>query len=226
MYRYMCYVPENADKNAFYDTISEIKKLYPDCTEFSYSNGTGQVLEVHDEQGKTARICITKEYDIGQISVMSETYLSKYYEDKQVSNIFIYSGNSISTGTGIILSIPFIIIDLIACFAGLCFGKPEIAFTDVIIALILSAVYIFSSLLIKIKLDISLLKILFIQSGGYLVWVTLTVGFILAIISGSLGAVFVIFFEMFYLRIVFIAIIINGIISSILFFIIKKCRSR
>lgn len=236
MYRYMCYVPENSDKNAFYDTISEIKKLYPDCTEIPYSNGTGQVLEVSDEQGKTARICITKEYDIGQISVMSETYLSKYYEDKQVSNIFIYSGNSISTGTGIILSIPFIIINLIASFAGfagLHLGVHGIALTDRAIALILAAVYIFSSVLIKIKLDISLLKILFIQSGGYLFWVTLPVVFILAIISeiisNSWGGVIVVLFEIIYLRMVFIAIIISGIISSILFFIIfiiKKCRSK
>ena len=225
MYKYMCYVSENSDKNVFYDTISEIKKLYPDYTEIPYSerNGIGQVLLIPDEQGHTAKICIKKEYKTNQVFVMSETYLSKYYEDKQVSNIFIHSGGSLSKG----LSTPFVIINLIAAFAGFYLGKGKvkITFTDIIIALILSAVYIFSSLFIKNKLDISLPKILFIQSGGYLALITIPVVFVFAYISDSWGGVFVILFEIIYLRIVIIALAISGIISSIILFIIKKCKS-
>ena len=148
---------------------------------------------------------------------MSETYLSKYYKDKRVSNIFMHSGNSIGKMGEMILSIPFVIINLIAAFSGYYLGKVEITFTDIIIALILSAVYIFSSFFIKNKLDISLPKILFIQSGGYLALITLPVVFVLAYISDSWGGVFVILFEIIYLRIVIIALAASGIISSIIY---------
>lgn len=226
MYRYMCYVSENADKKVFYDTVAEIKKLYPECTEDTSEifdrTEMGQVLLIPDEQGNTAKICIKKEYKTNQVFVMSETYLSKYYEDKQVGNIFIHSENSISKG------IPFVIINLIAAFAGFYLGKGkvEITFTDIIIALILSAVYIFSSLFIKNKPDISLPKILFIQSGGYLALTIIPVVFIIAYISDSWGGVFVILFEIIYLRIVIIALSVSGIISSIILFIIKNCKSK
>ena len=216
MYKYMCYVSENGDKKVFYDTISEIKKLYPECTEDTSEifdrTEMGQVLLIPDEQGNTAKICIKKEYETNKVFVMSETYLSKYYEDKRVSNIFIHSGGSVSKGKEIILSIPFVIINLIAAFAGYCLGKVEITFTDIIIALILSAVYIFSSFFIKNKLGISPPKILFIQSGGYLALITLPVVFVLAYISDSWGGVFVILFEIIYLRIVIIALAASGII--------------
>lgn len=221
MYRYICYASESADKKVFYDTISEIKKLYPDCTEDTSEifdrTEMGQVLLIPDEQGNTAKICIKKEYETNKVFVMSETYISKYYEDKQVSNIFIHSGGSISKGTEIISSIPFVIINLIAAFAGYCLGKVKITFTDIIIALILSAVYIFSSFFIKNKLDISLPKILFIQSGGYLVLTIFPVVFIFALISDSWGGVFVILFEIIYLRIVIISLAASGIISSIIY---------
>ena len=227
MYKYMCYVSENGDKKVFYDTVAEIKELYPECTEDTSEifdrTEMGQVLLIPDGQGNTTKICIKKEYKTNQVFVMSETYLSKYYEDKQVSNIFIHSGNSISKTGGIILSIPFIIVNLIAVF--IVPEIPEISYTDVITALILSAVYIFSSLFIKNKLDISLPKILFIQSGGYLALTIIPVAFVIAYKSNSWKGVFVILFEIIYLRIVIIALAISGIISSIILFIIKKCKS-
>ena len=228
MYKYMCYVSENGDKKVFYDTVAEIKELYPECAEDTSEifdrTEMGQVLLIPDGQGNTTKICIKKEYKTNQVFVMSETYLSKYYEDKQVSNIFIYSGaDNLSKGAAIAFGIGFLIVNIVVM---LFWGLGRQLERNIIISSVLATVYIIFALAMKLKRDVSFGKILCIQIGGLPFCIILSLALIP--LSGGWSAFYVVLIIEFFVRILILTLAISSIITSIIFFIIykvKKCKS-
>lgn len=228
MYKYLCVISDNVIKKNYYDAVAEIKNLYPDCTEHPYAvfdnNEMGQVFIIPDGHGGTSKICVKNEFSKNRIIVMSETYLFDFYDGKKVEEVFLYSGNSISKTAATALGIGFMIVNFIAVIIGFYSGKMnmEISFADVVISLILSVIYTASALLMKIRMDISLPKILFIQFGGYAALAVLPIAFIISVIIDTWGGVMVIVVEMIYLRVVFLAVVITGIITSRIFNAMKK----
>ena len=228
MYKYLCVISDNVIKKNYYDTVAEIKKIYPDCTEHPYAvfdnNEMGQVFIIPDGNGGTSKICVKNEFSKNRIIVMSEIYLLDFYDGKKVEEVFLYSGNSISKTAATALGIGFMIINFIAVIIGFYSGKMnmEISFADVVISLILSVIYTASALLMKIRMDISLPKILFIQFGGYAALAVLPIAFIISVIIDTWGGVMVIVVEIIYLRVVFLAVVITGIITSRIFNAMKK----
>lgn len=163
MYRYLYEITDSADKNTFYDTVAEIKKLYPDCTEDTSEvfdrTEMGQILNITDQHGDEAKICIKYEYNKKRIAVMSEIYLFKYYEGKKVDEVFLYSGNRPGRAFGIISSIIFIVVNAIS---SVLFLWSDV---NIVISAVLAVIYLIFTLKVKRKMDIPFADIMQIQLG-------------------------------------------------------------
>ena len=147
------------------------------------------------------------------MTVFSEDWLEKFYEDREVTEgrfkpIASMSANIKFT---IILSIIFAALN----FSSLLLIAGIVEFRLWIIYSALSVIYIISAFIIKSKREISELKILFIQFGGYITIAVLPI----ALLSNSLMAAAMAWCF-------FIAVIPALLLSLILRFIIKALKNK
>ena len=219
MYRYMCVVCENVDKNAFYDVISEIKSLYLNCTEIPYTGSEksemGQILSIPGQHGDESKIYIKYEYDKRRVTVLSETYLSQYYEGKKVDEVILYSGNGFGKGKEIGLSIAFLIVNIIASHMLFWVFDWRIE-PNLMISVVLAVIYALSSFYIKKKWNTGTFKTLFIQMGGIPFCIAILLAIAYIIIDHSWDALAVLIEIISFFRIVPAALAICRIITLVI----------
>ena len=221
MYQYMCVVSENADKNAFYDTISEIKKLYPDHTVSQYEGyegiEMGRVLNISPRPGKKASVCIKYEYNKMRVTVLSEVYLSKYFEDKKVDEVFLPISDNSEKIPETALSFCFLIVNIIVSLIALRYVRERGA--NIILSVMLAAIYFATAYKIKSDQDIPLFRIIAMQFGGYFtipITILLFALPFIAFTNGSSGGLNIILIEILYFNLVIPALIISGIAFAVL----------
>lgn len=163
MYKYQCVVSENAEKDAFYNVVSEIKGLYHNCKEIPNAefgkNVLGQVLGDEDQYGDRTKIFVKYEYDKRRIVVMSEKYLSKYYDGRTVEEVSVRSEGMSDAAFEAASSIAFIIVNFVS---SLLFLLNKLSF---IVPVILAVLYVIYAFYTKREMDISYINIMKIQLG-------------------------------------------------------------
>ena len=162
MYKYRCAVSENADKEAFYAVISEIKALYHNCKEYpsagSEKNVLGQVLCDEDRYGDKTKIFVNYEYDKKCVVVMSEKYLSEYYDGKAVEEIFRRSERMSDAAFEAASSVAFIIANTVSSLFFLLTNS-------LIVPVIQAVIYLIYAFYVKREMDFSFTDIMKIQLG-------------------------------------------------------------
>lgn len=212
MYKYKCVAAANADEEDLYGVINKLKGLYPEIVENNNVPSDNEFLRRKFWQGQK-RIMVQYSFSERSVTVFSEDWLEKFYEDREVTEgrfkpIASMSANIKFT---IILSIIFDALN----FSSLLLIAGIVEFRLWIIYSALSVIYIISAFIIKSKREISELKILFIQFGGYITIAVL----LIALLSNSLMAAAMAWCF-------FIAVIPALLLSLILRFIIKALKNK
>lgn len=212
MYKYKCVAAANADEEDLYGVINKLKGLYPEIVENNNVPSDNEFLRRKFWQGQK-RVMVQYSFSERSVTVFSEDWLEKFYEDREVTEgrfkpIASMSANIKFT---IILSIIFAALN----FSSLLLIAGIVEFRLWIIYSALSVIYIISAFIIKSKREISELKILFIQFGGYITIAVLPI----ALLSNSLMAAAMAWCF-------FIAVIPALLLSLILRFIIKALKNK
>lgn len=212
MYKYKCVAAANADEEDLYGVINKLKGLYPEIVENNNVPSDNEFPRRKFWQGQK-RIMVQYSFSERSVTVFSEDWLEKFYEDREVTEgrfkpIASMSANIKFT---IILSIIFAALN----FSSLLLIAGIVEFRLLIIYSALSVIYIISAFIIKSKREISELKILFIQFGGYITIAVLPI----ALLSNSLMAAAMAWCF-------FIAVIPALLLSLILRFIIKALKNK
>jgi len=195
MYRYKYAVAMNADKQAFYDAAEEIRKAYPYCEELpdnSVYNDTIRKYFSVREQGKNKEVCVMLEKDCGRITVSSDKYLSAYFSGKKIDRI---SAESISSRTEAAISAVFVIVSVISAGTAFIFQCPYNIAANAVICAVLSAVYTASGIFIKLWYNLPELKLIFLQTGGFLLIGPAALGALVLLLRGADLLAFVCAFE-------------------------------
>ncbi|MCM1022685.1 MAG: hypothetical protein NC395_01335 [Prevotella sp.] len=206
MYKYKCLAAKNADKADFYRVTDELKALYPNMTENEDVPSDRKFLRRGFWHGEKI---VTVQYSFSErtITVFSEEWLGKFYEDKEaVEGRFRPFRSTSANGTMWSVSCAFFAVMAVASF----FGFSSIFYDDasMIAALILAAVYTVSGIIIRRRVDVPLLKLAFWQAGGYI-----TVIMLLILSNGFLFSNLTTF-NIFY----FILVLVTGYISCWFFY--------
>ena len=214
MYKYLCFVSDDAEKEDYYAEVLKIKSLYNDCRDHPNAvfdeTETGQVFVITDLHGDEAKVCIKYKQDKKRIVVMSETYLFDYYDDKEVEEGAFGGENDLSKKTETALEIAFIIVNCAASYiAGPLMSEPP---RSIITIIVLAVIYVISAQYIKKKRDISHFKIMSIQLGGYI----MTVIFALLIPLVFVGSYLFSFSNLFSFIVLFITVWYFGTVISAL----------
>lgn len=164
-YQYKCIAAANADEEDLYGVINKLKGLYPEIVENNNAPPDSEFLRRKFWQGQK-RVMVQYSFSERSVTVFSEDWLEKFYEDREVTEgrfkpIASMSANIKFT---IILSIIFAALN----FSSLLLIAGIVEFRLWIIYSALSVIYIISAFIIKSKWEISEFKILFIQLGGYI----------------------------------------------------------
>ena len=183
MYKYLCVISDNADKKDFYDTVEDVKNCYPDCRdapeEKSDRSCLRRVMSI-TEKNVEKNICIRYDFADETVSVLSDSYLDKFFKGKEIENILWYSSK---TKTGkILLSIIFAIIN-IAVYIFMLKNTWLFDLRNIVLLLILFCFYTGSTVNFKKKTALKLEEILFIQFGGIAAFIAAAIMFIYFIIS-------------------------------------------
>ena len=222
MYKYMCVVSDSTDEQIYYNTVAEIKKLYPDCTEGEIKqfddDSMGQIIDISQQVGDPFKVCVKIDYSrkkSGQVVVEAENYLDKFFSDKKVSDNFSYSVDRMGRAARIGVSIAFLAVNIIASHI-LFWGFEWQLGPNLIISAFLAAVYTVSSLLMEETWSTGTFKTLFIQMGGIPFCIALLLSIAYMIIDRGWGAVFVYVYAISYIRTVPVALAISKIVTSII----------
>lgn len=211
-YQYKCVAAADSDEEDLYGVINKLKELYPEIVENNNAPSDSEFLRKKFWQGQK-RVMVQYSFSERSVTVFSEDWLEKFYEDREVTEgrfkpIASMSANIKFT---IILSIIFAALN----FSSLLLIAGIVEFRLWIIYSALSVIYIISAFIIKSKREISELKILFIQFGGYITIAVLPI----ALLSNSLMASAMAWCF-------FIAVIPALLLSLILRFIIKALKNK
>lgn len=212
MYKYKCVAAANADKEDFYGVIGGLKGLYPEIVENNNAPSDSEFLRKKFWQGQK-RIMIQYSFSERSVTVFSEDWLERFYEDREVTEgrFKPIASTSSNIKFTIILSMIFAALN----FSSLLLIAGIVEFRLWIIYSALAVIYIISAFIIKNKREINEFKILFIQFGGYITIAVL----LIALFSNSwTGAAIVWCF--------FIAVIPALLLSLILRFIIKALKNK
>ncbi|MCM1330580.1 MAG: hypothetical protein NC253_14210 [Ruminococcus sp.] len=165
MYKYKCLAAKNADKADFYRVTDELKALYPNMTANEDIPSDREFLRRKFWQGEKI---VTVQYSFSErtVTVFSEEWLGKFYEDKEVAEgRFIPKKSTPSNGTMWIFSGVFFAVTAVLFFI---IDNILDDYFSIIATLILAAVYTMSGINIRRRVDVPLLKLAFWQAGGYI----------------------------------------------------------
>ncbi len=175
MYRYKCAAAQNADKEDFYGVIGGLKALYPNMIENNNAPSDSEFLRREFWHGEK-RVMVQYSFSERSVTVFSEDWLGKFYEDREVlEGRFRPTASAYTNGTMWAVSGVFFAVMAVTSF----FGFSSIFFGNVSIlaVLILAAVYTVSGIIIRRRVEVPLLKLAFWQAGGF---ITVIIGLILS----------------------------------------------
>lgn len=169
MYKYKCIVEANADKEAFYGVIGGLKALYPEMFENSNAPSDNDFLRREFLQKKN-RVLVQYSFSERSVTVFSEDWLGKFYEDREVAEGRFYTYSAMSTGVMWKLSGIFFAIMIAASFVvSLIVINSWDYEKNIIITILLSAaVYTISGIIIRRRVDVPLINLFFCQLGGFI----------------------------------------------------------
>lgn len=198
MYKYKCTAEANADKEAFYSVVGELKKLYPELSEDNNVPSDNEFLRREFVQGKK-RVMVLYSFSERSVTVFSKEWLGKFYEDREAAEGRFPEYSAVSTGTmwkisggffaGSALAAFFFYFIFLASF----YGSEKIILITI---LALTAIYTVSGIIIRRSVEIPLLKLIFYQAGGFI-----------TVIAGVIALNVLVFELFFYINIDFIWII-------------------
>ena len=231
MYKYRCVISDNADEKAFCEVIGKVKELYPGYVENETENSEDTPMEhlikIPLANEKSANVCVKidrSEKESGQVVVMTDTYLDGLFSEIYFSNPPLKSSirranknySRIKMSLHIKLSITFLIMNIIASAILHVYvfeGYPyEGIVAQIIIDVILIAVYVKSAFIIKRKYNISLFDISCIQIGGIPFGIILAIAFAFILIDRGWDAYAVLILCISYARAVIPALVLSEII--------------
>lgn len=168
MYKYKCIAAANADKEDFYGVIGGLKGLYPEIVEDNITPSDSEFLR-REFWLRESRVMIQYSFSERSVTIFSEVWLSKFYEDREVlEGRFKPTLSKSSNGTMWAISGVFFGVAAVMSF----FGLSSIFYFNenvmLIIILILAAAYTISGIIIRQRVDVPLLKLTFWQAGGFL----------------------------------------------------------
>ena len=218
MYKYMCVVSDNADKNVFYDTVAEIKKLYHDFSETPYEASSnseiGQILNISYRSAEAAKVFIKYEYDKRNVVVFSEIYLSKYFKGKKVEGRSFRIRDNSDKEHEKALSFFFLIVNIIVSLAARKYVHDRGA--DVILSVVLAVIYIVAAYVIQNDKDISCFRIMAMQFGGHFTIPLTILSFTIVFINDNSVWLYFSIIGILYFKLVIPALIISGIAYAVL----------
>lgn len=231
MYKYRCVVSDNADEKAFYEVIDKVKELYPNYIENKAENSEDTPMEhlikIPLANEKSAGVCVKidrSEKESGQVIVMTDTYLDGLFSEIYFSSPPLKRSirrvnknySRIKMSLHIKLSIVFLILNIIASAILHVYvfeGHPyEGAAAQIIVNVVLTAVYVKSSLMVRRKYNISLFDISCIQIGGIPFGIILAIAFAFILIDRGWDAYAVLILCISYARAVIPALVLSEII--------------
>ena len=231
MYKYRCVVSDNADEKAFCEVIDKVKELYPNYIENEAENSEDTPMEhlikIPLANEKSANVCVKidrSEKESGQVIVMTDTYLDGLFSEIYFSSPPLKRSirrinknySRIKKSLHIKLSIAFLILNIIASAILHVYvfeGHPyEGIVAQIIIDVILIAVYVKSAFIIKRKYNISLFDISCIQIGGIPFGIILAIAFAFILIDRGWDAYAVLILCISYARAVIPALVLSEII--------------
>lgn len=164
MYKYKCAAAADADREAFHGVAGGLKALYPELVEKAGAPSDGEFLRKEFWQGQN-RVMVQYSFSERSVTVFSEDWLGKFYEDREVAEgRFRPIAPKSSKKFTIISSVIFAALN----FGSLLLIAGIVEFRLWIIYSGLAAVYIISAFIIKRKREIGEFKLLFIQLGGFI----------------------------------------------------------
>ncbi|MBD5138413.1 MAG: hypothetical protein HDT24_03750 [Ruminococcus sp.] len=211
MYKYLCVISDNADKKDFYNTVEDVKNCYPEFVEDTSAKfentSMGQILEITNDQGITSKICVKFKYKASQLFIMSETYLDEFFANREIKKITIASHDGLTYKQKIIYSTFFIIFNIIAAYKILNFNY--VAIVVLLISHMITAFYF------RKKFDLSALKILWVQLGGFWAVILPFASFVVGAIIGDWDGLGIILFGIIYFILILPSLFFCAIITSI-----------
>ena len=176
MYKYKCIAASNADKEDFYGVIGGLKGLYPEMTEDNITPSDNEFLR-REFWLRQNRVMVQYSFSERSVTVFSEVWLGKFYEDREVlEGRFKPTSPKSSNGTMWAISGVFFGVAAVISFFGFSSIFYSSENTMLIIILVLAAAYTVSGILIRRRVDVPLMKLTFWQAGGFL---TVIIGLIL-----------------------------------------------
>lgn len=200
MYKYRCVISNSADANAFYDTIAKIKWFYPhiEYAEQMVNYSLEKIITIPDEKGNPSAICIRFDFQNSITVVISEIYLYHIFYGKEVESL----SKKISLPLHLLLSAAFMAMNIFVLrkiselFLIYLFLFP---WFPLIYIVPLMVIYFICAWGIKKGMELPLLKIIFIELGGYLLIPFYAVLLIWSIIENSLKSISMIMLGVHYI---------------------------
>lgn len=235
MYKYKCAAEANADKEAFYGVVGGLKGLYPEMLEINNVPSDNEFLRREFVQGKN-RVMVQYSFSERSVTVFSEEWLGKFYENRYVTEGRFYTYSYASTGTMWQISGIFFAVMIAASviFYFLFSWAWYYDYEKNIIAVILvsAAVYTVSGIFIRRRVEIPLIKLIFCQAGGFITvglgifeanFLLLSMFFSIYFLFSAAELIFVFFYC--FLLVFFPALEISFLIQAVIEPVIKKLRS-
>lgn len=231
MYKYIFTAAVNADKENFYSVVNELKEMYPEMAEDNNAPSDSKFLRREFYCGQK-RVMVQYSFSERSVTVFSEDWLGKFYENKEVSEGRFSVRSESSTGAMWAISGIFFAATAIVSFftTHLIFYASNNAMR--IALLVLAAIYTVSGILIRRSIDIPLLKLAFCQAGGF---ISVIIGLIalnvylldvylpIHIFSFIAGAAAIAMLYLMALALIFLpALEISFIIQAVIVLIMKK----
>ncbi len=167
MYRYKCTAVENGGKQDFYDVTEELKALYPELAESVGKRPHRKFLQREFVIGEN-RVAVRYSFSEQSVTVYSENWLEKFYEEREVENGQF--SVHMTAGAGMVLAVSgiYFVLMVLLIFA-FAMVDPDILDTEVPVVpiLILAAVYTLSGIIIRRLTDMNFPKLIFCQAVGF-----------------------------------------------------------
>ena len=182
-YKYKCVAAVNADKEDFYGVIGELKVLYPEMCENNNDSSDSDFLRSKFWQGEK-RIMIQYSFSERSVTVFSEDWLGKFYEDREVTEgrFKPIASTSSNTKFTIKLSVIFTVVNTAVFALSFSFFYFDLDLHYLFSSAILFCIYFVSDIIFKNKTTLKYDEILFIQLGIPAVFIAILLMFIIFII--------------------------------------------
>ncbi len=210
---YICEISDVADRETFERTVSELKKLYTDCSEIYSNTENTDGGTVILERSNGIKIGVVNDIGASRVYVQSSGYLTEYFDGK-TSEMVDVEKNRHEKDLKAVLGVGFGMLNIITIYYSMAKGIV----LPLIVAISAMAAYILSYWLLLNKINAGILSAVKVWLGGWIL-MPLTIFLLLILLPSK------IFMETLFYKSILLPLILSIVIVAV-YRIVKAKRGK